>query len=103
MKSFTFLLALFCSLYMANAFSPSPASPGFSIKTARRVPGLKPTHAKQTIVLRMAEEKTTEEGEAVAAEAESTEVAAPKQGEAFYDDEVCTFLPCTFCVKITKH
>ena len=83
MKSFPFLVSALFSVLAVQAFTPSQA--GFSVKTARRAPGLKPTHARQTI-LRMSEEKPSEEATDATA-TEATQVA-PKQGEAFYDDEV---------------
>lgn len=80
-KSYLFLVSALCALWAAAAFTPSPT--GFTIKTARRVPGLKPTHLKQTI-LRMSDESPSEEAEKSASETQ----VAPAKGEAFYDDEV---------------
>jgi hypothetical protein len=77
MKTILFLLSALCSLWAVSSFTPSPA--GITIKTARRATGLKPTHARQTI-LRMSEEKTETE--------EPATPAAPPKGQAFYDDEV---------------
>lgn len=74
MKSMLVFLSVICALYapLATAFTPT-------FRPARVVPGVKPTHMRQTI-LRMSEEKPAAEGGAVE--------EAPVKGEAFYDDEV---------------
>jgi len=73
-------ILLLCFLAVVTAFAPAHTAVQKSVtfQPARRIHGTKPTHIKQTIVLRMSEEKETEEPAAV----------APPKGAAFYDDEV---------------
>lgn len=84
MKSMLFFICALWAVCLTAAFAPSPSAvPHRSItfKSARLVPGVKPTYMKQTI-LRMSDEKPSEE----------EKPAAPAKGETFYDDQVSTVL-----------
>jgi hypothetical protein len=77
MKSYFAIALLSLWLHWTAAFVPTPMPQRtVTFKPARKISGLKPSYSKQTIVLRMSEEK------------DSKQEAAPKSGKAFYDDEV---------------